>query len=421
MNMIKDQTNLVDEIITKKTVKTLFQPIVKVKCKKIMILEALSRGMDSSGNLISPFILFNKAAEISRLTELDLLCIESSLRSFNKINMHADNILLSVNVNIQSIIENKNHDWFYNIVKKNQNDPKRIIIEILENSTTDIEALIAFVEYNKKKGFLIALDDIGSGYSGLMRVSILKPDIIKIDKSLITGISNKKSNQFIVRSLTELGHSLGVLVTGEGIETEEDAVKLMELGLDLQQGYFYSKPNDDIVKITSKTYNAIENASVIYKNYIKKRQFEILELRKQRTKKIQSICKKLKNSTTEELETKLKSIIKDDTLIEFVYILDNKGIMITNTICRKNDEMEYAHYIFKPANKGEDFSLKNYFINLDSEKEVYISSPYISTATGIECVTASKKFFTEDAEECILCVDLMSSHEMYELEQSLNE
>ncbi len=416
MKTIEDKSSLVDEIISKKAIKTLFQPIVKVKSKKIMIFEALSRGIDSGGNVISPFILFNKAAEISRLTELDLLCIENSLSMFTKIHLQTDNILLSVNINIQSIIENKGYDWFYNIVKKNQIDPKRIIIEILENSTTDIEALIAFVNYNKKKGFLIALDDIGSGYSGLMRVSILKPDIIKIDKSLITGISNKKSNQIIVRSLTELGHRLGVLVTGEGIETEEDAVKLMEIGLDLQQGYFYSKPNEDINSITSKTYNAIEKASVIYKNYIKNRQYEIQELKKQRIKKIQSVCKKLKNTAKNELQTKLTSIIKNDILIEFVYVLDNKGLMITNTVCRKTDEVEYAHYIFKPANKGEDFSLKDYYMNLDSEKDIYISSPYISTATGIECVTGSKKFYTKDNEECILCVDLMSSHEIYDLE-----
>ena len=82
--------------------------------------------------------------------------------------------------------------WFYKLVKKYDVPTNQIIIEILEDTKTDIKILQNFVNYYKNKGFIIALDDIGSGYSGLVRMSMLKPDIIKIDRSLITEIENKK-------------------------------------------------------------------------------------------------------------------------------------------------------------------------------------------------------------------------------------
>ena len=411
MDILTEELNIVDRIIANKSIRTLFQPIITVKSQKIMILEALSRGIDSNGNILSPFKLFNQAAKLGKLTELDRICIEKAFIEFKKISNKINNILLSINVNVQSIIENSEDDWFHKIVKKNNIDPQRIIIEILEDSTAKIETLEKFVNYNKSKGYLIALDDIGSGYSGLMRISILKPDIIKIDKSLILNISNKKSNQIIVRSLIELGHRLGILVTSEGIETIQDGIKLIEIGVDLQQGYYYSKPNANIELINSRTAENIRKVSELYKLYIEKRYKEIQNLHDLRMEKIHSICNKLKNINKFDLENELLKIIQNDYLMEYVYVLDNNGIMITNTISKTANKIEYTHYIFKPANIGEDFSLKTYFLNLNSEKDFYISLPYISTATGIECVTASKRFITKDNFKCVLCVDLVCSYE----------
>ena len=411
-----NQINVINRIISEKSIKTLFQPIVTVKSKKIMILEALSRGIDVEGKIISPIKLFNYAAKADKVKELDKICIEKSLFEFNKIKDDNDKMLLSINITMNSIICNKDFTWLHKIVKQAGVDPKCIIIEILEESITDTQKLENFVIYNKKYGYLIAIDDIGSGYSGLMRVSTLKPDIIKIDKSLIFDISFKKSNQIIVKSLTDLGHRLGILVTCEGVENVEDAMKLVEIGVDLQQGYYYSKPNENIYEIRKKAFNSIYNTSLLYKSYIDNKNYERKKIKSLRIEKINDICSQLKKINKELIEKKLNDILENDYYIEFFYVLDIKGIMITNTLIRKTEKFDNTHYIFKPANKGEDFSLKNYYIKLNSEVDVYISSPYISTATGIECVTISKRFVTKDNIECILCMDLSSSHDVCKLD-----
>ncbi len=416
MDISINKTNIIDRIINERSIKIVFQPIVTIKSNKIMILEALSRGINAEGKIISPIKLFSYAAKLDKVKELDRICIEKSLLEFNRIKDNNNNILLSINITMNSIIDNKDLTWFHKIVKKIGIDPKRIIIEILEESITDTQKLEDFVIYNRKHGYLIAIDDIGSGYSGLMRVSILKPDIIKIDKSLILDVCYKKSNQIIVKSLTDLGHRLGILVTCEGVETNEDAMKLMEIGVDLQQGYYYSKPNENIEEISKKTLNSISNTLISYKSYIENKNIERKKIRSLRIQKINNICNQLNKINRELLEEKLNEIIENDEYIEFLYVLDTKGIMITNTLIRKNHKFDNTHYIFKPANKGEDFSLKNYYMKLNSEVDVYISTPYISTATGIECVTTSKRFTTEEKIEYILCMDLSSSHNVCKLD-----
>ena len=210
MKLFTEENSMINRIIEEKAIKILFQPIVTVKSNKIMIVEALSRGIETDGvSLISPYILFNEAMRANKLKALDEICIKNALKDFEFVKNKIDNVLLSVNINMQTIIDNKRNNWFHTLVKEAGIDPKRIIIEILEDSEIDINILEKFVNYNKQKGYLIAIDDIGSGYSGLMRMSVLKPDIIKIDRSLITDISYKKSNQEIVRSLIELGSSVG--------------------------------------------------------------------------------------------------------------------------------------------------------------------------------------------------------------------
>ena len=416
MKLFTEENSMINRIIEEKAIKILFQPIVTVKSNKIMIVEALSRGIETDGiSLISPYILFNEAMRANKLKALDEICIKNALKDFEFVKNKIDNVLLSININMQTIIDNKRNNWFHTLVKEAGIDPKRIIIEILEDSEIDINILEKFVNYNKQKGYLIAIDDIGSGYSGLMRMSVLKPDIIKIDRSLITDISYKKSNQEIVRSLIELGHRLGILVTSEGIETLEDAMKLMEIGVDLQQGYYYSRPKSDIEKLTSKTFERIKIVSISYKKYLSRRINIQKELKTQRTEKVKQLCNQLENCNSEKISQELVKIIKNDAQIELLYVLNNDGIMITDTINRDGDGIQYSHYIFKPARKGEDFSLKNYFIKLNSHKDIYISSPYISTATGVECVTVSKRFTNNEGDLCILCVDLMSSNDVCKL------
>ena len=94
----------------------------------------------------------------------------------------------------------------------------------------------------RQRGFLVVLDDVGAGHSNLDRIPLIRPDIIKIDRSLITGVDADFYKQETFKSLVSLSRRIGALVVAEGIETEREAVAALELGADLLQGYFLGRP-----------------------------------------------------------------------------------------------------------------------------------------------------------------------------------
>jgi EAL domain-containing protein (putative c-di-GMP-specific phosphodiesterase class I) len=91
-------------------------------------------------------------------------------------------------------------------------------------------------------GFQIAMDDLGAGYAGLSNYSLLEPDIVKIDMSLVRHIDREPRKQSIVRSMTSLCKELGTIVVAEGIETPEERDTLLGLGCNLLQGFLFARP-----------------------------------------------------------------------------------------------------------------------------------------------------------------------------------
>jgi EAL domain-containing protein (putative c-di-GMP-specific phosphodiesterase class I) len=108
----------------------------------------------------------------------------------------------------------------------------------------DVEATIDTLTRLKDSGIKLAIDDFGTGYSSLSYLKRLPLDVLKIDRSFVAGIGRDSDDTAIVRAIISLAKSLELEVTGEGIETPEQAALLTALGCDLGQGYYYGKPID---------------------------------------------------------------------------------------------------------------------------------------------------------------------------------
>ena len=109
----------------------------------------------------------------------------------------------------------------------------------------DVEATIKILWELKNFGLQIAIDDFGTGYSSLSYLKRLPLDVLKIDRSFVSGIGESAEDTAIVHAIMALARSLSLKVTGEGIETAEQASLLGEWGCDRGQGYLFSKPLDD--------------------------------------------------------------------------------------------------------------------------------------------------------------------------------
>jgi EAL domain-containing protein (putative c-di-GMP-specific phosphodiesterase class I) len=95
----------------------------------------------------------------------------------------------------------------------------------------------------------LAIDDVGAGFSSLRHIVLTRPDVLKIDRTLVDGVSHDEILDTLVHSLVDFGHGSGATVVAEGIETAEDAAVLLGLGVDLGQGWHYGRPGlvDDLV------------------------------------------------------------------------------------------------------------------------------------------------------------------------------
>lgn len=120
---------------------------------------------------------------------------------------------------------------------------ERVVLEITERSSIEkVKDVRDRVQDLRRMGFKIAVDDLGAGYAGLTSFALLEPEIVKLDMSLVRNVHRSETRQKLIQSMTALCKDMGMLVVGEGVETEEEKVALQALGCDLLQGYLIGRP-----------------------------------------------------------------------------------------------------------------------------------------------------------------------------------
>ena len=260
------------------------------------------------------------------------------------------------------------------------------------------------MDKSRDHGFLIALDDVGTGHSNLDRIPSLEPDIIKIDRSLITDINEKFYNKEVTRSLISLAERTGSLPLAEGIETVDEALTLLSMGIDVFQGYFFGRPMPAALA-AKPDVTPIKFLGSRFKTHV----LEQINHKKIMEKSYKKMARKLREAlmdgTPNTADSALSAFITENSAIECAYILDANGMQISETICNPYKLKENRRLIYQPAPEGADHSLKEYYLTIKSGNRWHTTSPYISLASGNNCVTVSTKMY-ETPESPILCIDI---------------
>jgi diguanylate cyclase (GGDEF)-like protein len=122
----------------------------------------------------------------------------------------------------------------------------------------DKEAFLDSIEHYRRQNYGIAIDDVGSGYSGLNVINDIKPDIIKLDLNLIRNVDKDETKQFLCKAMVDFGKNADIKVIAEGIETEEELQMLIKLNVDFGQGYFFVIPRKSFGDIAPEKISVIE-------------------------------------------------------------------------------------------------------------------------------------------------------------------
>jgi diguanylate cyclase (GGDEF)-like protein len=229
-----------ERILRDKDLSTLFQPIVSLNKQKIYGYEGLIRG-PSNSILHSPTKLFEVAYQFGHLAELDFLCRYKLISQFKQLSLPGK---LFINSNPESLLEQDYIDGeTLKYVQQFGLSPEDIIIEITETyPIEDFSLLEKATNHYRAAGFSIAIDDLGSGYSGLKLWSELRPDFVKIDRHFINSINNDKIKRQFVISIYEIANSIGCQVITEGVETAEEYATIRKLGAEYVQGFYFCHP-----------------------------------------------------------------------------------------------------------------------------------------------------------------------------------
>ena len=119
----------------------------------------------------------------------------------------------------------------------------RVLLELSEHDPVeDYAALNATLAPFRAEGLRLAIDDVGAGFSSLRHIVVTAPDVIKIDRSIVTGLDTDPVLATLVRSLVEFGHGCDVRVVAEGVEKAGEAAVLQTLGVDYGQGWHFGRP-----------------------------------------------------------------------------------------------------------------------------------------------------------------------------------
>jgi EAL domain-containing protein (putative c-di-GMP-specific phosphodiesterase class I) len=397
-----------NRILQTESVVSHFQPILSVKRKNVIGFEALGRGIDpDSGKIVPPDVLF-ETAEGENRNRLDRLLLRNSLKNFRSATGFNSDALLFLNCDVKVLSHMDDQmeellDWSRDAGLS----PGSHVLEILETEATSVDLLKEFVDRHRKAGYLVALDDVGKGHSNLDRIFLLKPDVIKIDRSIVTNLERHYHQQEVFKSLVQLARRIGALVVAEGVETRDEALNCVECGADMLQGFFFSKPQH-VIPTGHGEYLGIL-AKAITAEY-RERRLAKAKARAARNITYQHIAdilvKRMEKTRLEEFGTHLTELIDRAPFVEALYILDDAGVQVTDGVVNPQANVRTGGSLFRVPEKGVDHSMKDYFYIQRASKARYISEPYVSLASGRLCVTLSTSFRDSKHDDYILCIDI---------------
>lgn len=217
------------------------QPIADLRTGHVYGYEALVRA-DWQGELIGAGPLLQAAAAHGQARAFDALARRGAIRqAYPHLQPHevlfinfAPGVIYNPDVCLQTTFQ---------ACREVGADFSRLLFEVTESEAfPDLNLLQRILERYRAEGAQVALDDLGAGHTSLSFLARLRPDIVKLDRALISGVKDDDPRLMLIQALIRYAHDLGIRVVAEGVETESELRLLRELGADYAQGYFLGRP-----------------------------------------------------------------------------------------------------------------------------------------------------------------------------------
>ncbi|CAB3784788.1 EAL domain-containing protein [Pararobbsia alpina] len=228
-------------------IRSAFQPVMSISHSRVIGFEALMRARTPKGEALPPPLVFSLARRHDDAVLLDR--VSRAVHVANFAEQGGDIGWLFLNV-LPQILETSYEDAAFadELISHFNLTAERIVLEVLEQPAADERTLTQTVDAFHSRNFLIAIDDFGSGFSNFDRIWSTRPDIVKLDRSLVGRLTQRNSDHELMRHLVSMLHQAGTMVLAEGVEADGELTALMEADVDFVQGYWLARPHFSLAR-----------------------------------------------------------------------------------------------------------------------------------------------------------------------------
>lgn len=315
MMNIPENVEKLERIIEGGFIKTVYQPIVSFTDGQVFGYEALSRisRPELDMNIEDMFIL---ADRMGKTWELETLCRTRALEKFGCVS--GKKLFINVNPNV---IHDENFKEGFTKKKLDELgiSSDSIIIEITERaSILNAKMFFDSIHHYKSQNYGIAIDDVGSGFSGLNIILDVKPNFIKLDRHIIRNIDQDETKLLLCKALVNFCEGAGILLIAEGIESENELRALIRLGVHYGQGFFLGIPQYDFKEIAQDKATLISTChSKHYKEKVRSSIYPTIE----------HLCRRGQVfSSGEKVENIYEMLRLNPTIMDFAVVDDDKTV-----------------------------------------------------------------------------------------------
>lgn len=220
-----------------------YQPLVDAKTERWVGMEALCRWKHPLLGKVSPNIFIAELEQLGLIGQLDQWVMESAVKQYARWGLAGSNITLDVNLSPTEELGEGYLGRLMKMLAKYNFPARQLCIEITESRKFNFNSFnLSAMQRMRRAGIHISLDDFGTGYSNLTSLARMPAGYLKTERSFISNVENDTHQQYLLRMLVNLTHTVEMKIVSEGVETPLQKELLMGYGVDLMQGYLFSRP-----------------------------------------------------------------------------------------------------------------------------------------------------------------------------------
>ncbi|MCJ2166266.1 MULTISPECIES: EAL domain-containing protein [unclassified Pseudodesulfovibrio] len=402
---------LVDEeavraLLEMKRVTTFFQPVVSILSKCIVGFEAFSRPAGEDCN-VDTRMLFHAGLSPDVMLEVDRLCRMNALRQFQSIHAGHKGMLLFLKVNAECLPHIEMDKLILPGQLKEVDMGLESVVLQIPLAVPHVDKALQLFEKLREMGVRLCLDNCSEDAAFSLALNRFKPDFVKVNRTFF-GEEERGEHTFeTLAGVISRANRVGAQVIGQGVETEEESIRLLSAGIHLQQGYYYSKDaasggSDAAKAFLEKIVKTNDKFRVVRQQLVRRKKERFAEA----FRNVSKVAAKLSNVSEDRFEQACRAIVNGSQDHVSVFVLDREGSQVTDRVYASGTRVSENTAAIMGSQKGADHSAQDYVLYLEMGYLQFVTPPFASLAGGVNACLVSKPFFNTQGVRYTMCLEM---------------